>query len=497
MTIENKKLGELNFGSEDAETEMILDDGKYFTKVYLDCFEIQNQIENGKFIVHGRKGTGKSAFACHIERSVAANLFCSKLAFKMNEIEEMVQSPEVELSGAKIEALWRWIGLCHIGKFILSDNSILLPVQTRKDLETFYSKNQGYCEPHALKLKEKIETDRMEVAVAALNRLLEVNGFKEMVVKGTKASFIEILNPLSEVLKKIFRETQRDKKNKFFLIVDDLDHGYMGTPQQKDAVLGILRAFKALMIEFNTIGAKFYPVVLIRTDMISDLNREPDVNKLRIANGIGLVWYDHDQFKQDEREVFLRKLVSERVRYSYGKKANEGDNWSVIFEEESFGPKGSFKYLLDRTLYRPRDLISFLNIIKKSYPREPLINKKMVDSCFKQFSDYMMNEWRGELAAHLSGEAADELVNAVRSIKGEFSFADWESFPFTRLQADYALEIAYEFGLIGQKVDINGGERMTWSHRPSEDDRFDFSTSNRFIIHFAAIPRDRSFIRWN
>lgn len=93
-------------------------------------------------------------------------------------------------------------------------------------------------------------------------------------------------------------------------------------------------------------------------------------------------------------------------------------------------------------------------------------------------------------------EAADELINAVRAVRGNFKFEDWKKFGFTRLDPEGALETAYRFGLIGQKIDINGSERISWSHRPSEDDRLEFSLENQFMVHFAAMQREKKFLRW-
>ena len=88
-------LDKINFGSIDAETEITIDNGRYFNRGYLDPFNCLDRVRNGEFIVHGRKGTGKSAFACYLQRKSSPNLFFHKLNYSMKDIEQIVQMPEM------------------------------------------------------------------------------------------------------------------------------------------------------------------------------------------------------------------------------------------------------------------------------------------------------------------------------------------------------------------------------------------------------------------
>lgn len=480
-------LSEINFGSLDAETEVTLDQGRYFDKVYSDPFKASDGIRNGKFIVHGRKGTGKSALACFINRSSSSDLFVQKLEYSMKDIEAIVQDPSFkETSASQSQALWQWIFLCLVGKFVLDDQSINISADKRQELERFYKINQGYCSPGSLELREQIAKDKLEVRVAVLNRLLKVSGISEVDSTNGRANFLKLLFPLQQLLNDIFSSSRRSVENEYLIVIDNLDTGYIGSEIQKGALLGILRAAKNMFTSFHEFGCRLYPVVLIRTDMLQELMFESDTNKLMSANGLKLNWYDHQTYIGDERSVPLRNLISTRIKYSYQSAGIDiEDGWTTLFRKWKGENKTSFKYLIDKTLYRPRDLISLFNQLKENFKTKDCVTKDMVDRVSKPFAAYMVQEWQNELSAHCTPNTIQQLFNSLKGMahKGRFTI---ETFTSTLQQQSMApqqlLEIAFGSGLICAFPK----NRIAWSHRPSpEVDSLDLTSGIEMEVHFA------------
>ncbi|MES2770275.1 MAG: hypothetical protein V4596_14125 [Bdellovibrionota bacterium] len=480
------KLSEINFGSLDAETEVTLEHGKYFDIVYHDPFNTKDRIRNGKIIVHGRKGTGKSALACYLQRSSGPNLFVQKFEYSMKDLEQIVQIPDVEDPSASMsQSLWHWIFLCALGKFILDDQSIALSSAQREEFGRFYKINQGYCSPGSLELKQQVESEKLQVRIAALNRLLSMSGISEVESIQGRASFLKIINPLQELMKNTFMSCKRDVKNEYFIIIDNLDIEYTGTENQKNALLGLIRAAKNLFTTFREYGVRICPIVLIRSDMLEELKYEADTNKIALANGLKLNWYDHDTYLGDEQNVPLRNLISSRIKYSYKKSSiSITDGWHELFRDWNHD-KPSFKYLIDKTLYRPRDLICLFNLLSEKFPKADAVTKEMVDKTSKEFAAYMVGEWQNELSAHLSSEKINKLFDSLKLVSNnKFTFETFkQKNQFDNPTAVEFLETAFIFGLICAYPVSN---KIAWSHRPSPDfDNLDLTSGIEMGLHFA------------
>ena len=478
-------LAEVTFGKPDAESEVSL--GPYCQNVYCDPFNAERKIQTGSFLIMGRKGTGKSALAYNILRGAGPNRFVQRLEYSMKDIEQVIQTPGVkDLSAETSKALWEWIILCNIVKFVISDESINLSQNRREEFDRFNKINRGFCSPGSLELRQQVESEKLEIKIAALNRILESSGHSQVEATSGKAHFLRIIEPLRELLKETLESTLRDKENEYFVVIDNLDIGYRGTEPQKEALIGLLRAAKSAYSFFHFSGVKFYPIILIRPDMMADLEYEADTNRLVTSNGLRLNWYDHDHYIGDERNVPLRTLISSRVEESYRQKGIEiRDGWDELFQEWSH-EKPSFKYIIDKTLYRPRDLIQKFNLLQEQYPKSPNITKEMVDSVSKKFAAYMIGEWRNELAAHFEQAYIGSLFSSLNksSLSGRFSL---ESFMhINELGEDEALEkvdTAFEFGLICAHPNPN---KMVWSHRPSPDlESLDYNGETEFGLHSA------------
>lgn len=493
-------LSEINFGRVDAETEVTLEAGRYFDRVYQDPFQADSNIRSGKFIVHGRKGTGKSAIACYLQRSSSPNTFVQKLEYSMKDLEQIVQAPSIsEPSASQSQALWTWIFLCAMGKFLLEDQSINLPTNMREEFERFYKLNQGYCSPGSLELQKQIETEKLDIRITALNRLLDAKGIVQVEHTQGRANFLKILNPLQQLLKDVFLSCKRDIANEYFILIDNLDTGYVGNHIQKNALLGILRAAKLLYSSFHEIGVRLFPVVLIRTDMLEDLMSEADTNKLKVANGLRLNWYDHDTYLGDERRVPLRNLISSRIKDSYRVAGiSVDDGWECLFRNWNHD-KPSFKYLIDKTLYRPRDLICLFNLVKDASPKKDSVTREMIDRVSKSFAAYMADEWKNELGAHCDASTLQALFDSLKEVAsggGRFTIGNYAAaLGKSAVDAQKMLDMAFCYGLICAYP----GGRTVWSHRPGPDlEDLDLASGVEMGVHFAFFdhfvkPKQRPF----
>lgn len=150
----------------------------------------------------------------------------------------------------------------------------------------------------------------------------------------------ELLEPLKDLL----------ARQKVYIFVDELDRGWDGSEDAKQFVAGLFQA----AIQINRLTPHLKVFISLRRELYDNI---PEI-------------YDDAQKVRDlVREVTwteegLRELIGRRIRRAYRLQSNMKavDCWNYIFAESlSYRKTGSFKYIADRTLFRPREIIQFCN----------------------------------------------------------------------------------------------------------------------------------------
>ena len=132
----------LYIGKPEAEGETTLS-GLNLLDFFEDYTHIEENIQRGYFIVSGRKGSGKSAYAMWLHEKARQNegLYTSIIRKNEFDIEAIIQAiPKKDL---KFEALFEWLILVRLVKMIL-DTGQGTYLRQIKSLQDFYSKNSGY-----------------------------------------------------------------------------------------------------------------------------------------------------------------------------------------------------------------------------------------------------------------------------------------------------------------------------------------------------------------
>ena len=112
----NTKNRNLYLGSPEAEAEALDTSRVRLTEVYEDWHDLFSQLSHEKFIVIGRKGSGKSAFAqfAQAKSKDMANLFIDFVKQNRINLEELVQIGHEEGHEFEKESIFKWLIYTHI-----------------------------------------------------------------------------------------------------------------------------------------------------------------------------------------------------------------------------------------------------------------------------------------------------------------------------------------------------------------------------------------------
>jgi hypothetical protein len=177
---------------------------------------------------------------------------------------------------------------------------------------------------------------------------------------------------------------------KMFVHFDELDRGIttLGVAR-KDMIIGLVLASKEVRKTLKGSDAFFKSVVYLRKDIWDELQFS-DKNKITESNA-DLIEWSHDQ---------LFGLIEKRIKVLLGEEAQ----WADIDDGKKINSQPKWKHIIDRTLMRPRDVISFLNTLlevtlKKEGDDLKFENKDVVNARPK-YSNYLKHELDDEILPH-------------------------------------------------------------------------------------------------
>lgn len=420
----NSTLG-FYFGHSEAEGENKsgIQNLEHFFEDYLEAIP---QLRDEKFIFVGRKGCGKSAIVRHFENSSLeknSGILTSTVRFNEVEHEKLIQAMPKGQETTNVVALFEWIILVKIVALIVKDGSAKY-TKYHKKLADFLKKNAGLVDIDQYQITELIEKKKLEVQFEVLKHEFGSIG-KYFDSKSVQAPFFKLIPPLKEIVQEVLRY-EVFKEKEFWVLFDDLDINFRAEDKNScETILSLIRVAKS----YNTSilkETKARILLFVRDDVRAILSSYgTDTAKVFSSYGIELNWYDHELYKFDENSIKLKRFINKRIGLNFkahGISYNVNDPWASLFNEysPSYSGKSSFKYLLDYTFYRPRDLILLFQPLGQDDHRFPLV-PDTVKLLLKNYVDSAVSEIKSELLIYLTQEEVSKLFIKFEALSRSYN----------------------------------------------------------------------------
>ena len=330
-------LKRIDFGAPAAERD--IQHGLYEYFVESEAFA---RVSSGKkTLMLGNRGSGKSAiFKVFAERERLAGSVVLELAPE-NYSYEILQSTlkrEEEGSWAKhsaFSAAWKFLILVLIMKELTKSGAKWKTGSAAKVYSFLRDNYQG------------VQDSPISMFISYLKR---IEGFKigpyEAGLRTRKLAGLYKLEELEPYIPHI--EKMCDQK-RVVVLVDELDRGWDNSEDAQAFVAGLVQAAMSL----NEMSENLVIAVSLRQELYDNIPAlYDDAQKYRDV--IEVIRWD---------ETKLLSLIANRIRHSLPQElgdAPDDDCWNVAFVETlQYRQTKSFNYIVDRTLYRPRELIQF------------------------------------------------------------------------------------------------------------------------------------------
>ena len=337
-------LQRIDIGDVAAENEI-----RALQRYFVETAQYQQAKRGYARLVVGRKGTGKTAIFYAVRDSFSRSgsrvvLDLKPEGHQFTRLRETVLSRlTAGLQEHTMTAFWSAILLAELAHKITEEDYTWAHRDSNRaarfdDVKSVYEEC-GFASPgdfserllhHVERLRQRADNGR-EPSRGAATEVLYREDIRRL--EGAVATYLA-------------------EKEEVWLLVDNLDKGLPTAGATAEDILilrTLLEATRKLQRELERDNVDFHCLVFLRNDIYEHLLKAPDKGK---DTAIVLDWSDAEVFK----ELFSRRVESTRLVSGKGfEKA-----WNAVMSPY-VGTENSFAYILDRTLLRPRDFLSFVH----------------------------------------------------------------------------------------------------------------------------------------
>lgn len=436
-------------GGIDADTDDLL----------MQCFQNHtsyNEIKDlEKYIVLGRKGTGKTAIFKRFLNQKNPDYFCfghtfSDYPWHYHDKQAKIGVPDFD----KFTHSWKYLILLSLSKILLNQDQSLPYDDNSLDMlskiESFIVDSYGTRDPDVTQIftpsKKLKVSNNLKVDLGVLKGGVTAEGvpmeYLPTIIQEVNLNLTEYvigsLNP----------------DNRYHILFDQLDLGFDPTnPEYNNRVIGLLLAAKDINRVAKDKGKKMSIIVFLRDDIYNSLKFE-DKNKLTQSSASIIEW-------DNPGSHTLKELMERRLTQVLKETEDEKIKWEDVFDETQLmtGKQTKYNYITDRTFLRPRDAIQFCNEIIKTHrlndDKENLISNKDINDAKAEYSKYFLDELDDEIHKHIP--KYQNILEVIKSIgyhqfdMDDFNNAiDKKKYLFSEEINSYeSLKNLFEFSIIG------------------------------------------------
>ena len=338
-------------------------------------------MENSKRVIVGRTGAGKSALLNHIARTEDNVITLSPHSLSLNYIANNNVISFFEEAGVNLSIfyslLWRHILVVELLKkkfSITNENShknytrnirkILYKNDKFKEMAVEYLEQWGNkfwltTEERMHELTKKIERN---LSASMLSKFPILNLDTKSAKKLTEEEKTDVINigkkvvseiqirELENIISVLSEDVFHDKQRRYYLLIDALDEEWVDIRIKYSLIKSLIDTVRKL---------KKIPTVKIILSMRQDLLEKV----IHSSQDIGFQEekYESLYLKLGWEKNHLKELIDRRLSFLVTRKyTNQKVSWDDIFPK-NIDKKDTIEYLSERTFYRPRDMIAFIN----------------------------------------------------------------------------------------------------------------------------------------
>lgn len=394
---QDQVLRQVDFGRLDAEQDNKL--LEYFIEV-----GTASQALQGRYLVIGRKGAGKTALFRHVAANAPGRVIELDLKDYVFQAHKGLRDTGVSEAFA-YAASWRFA--IAISMFLESASELGFFARLRGN-RILRSLGASPSRAYLGAIMDWLRRVR-KVKLPSIAGLADLGGLE---IADAEGKFFDtatgrLLDELEELL------ASATKKKPITVLIDRLDDAWDGTDDSLRLIGGAARAARHFSDLFKQNGVA--PVIVfLRTDLWERIAFN-DKNKF-VQDTVYLGWNNED----------LAAVIDERIHKTAG--VEKGQGWATCFTNREMRQRSTPRtYMLKRVLGRPRDIVAF-SIFARDVALANghlIIEGQDIYEAEVRYSKHILDELRDEIGAHVPSMVA--VINAMKALERRtFTLSAWE-----------------------------------------------------------------------
>lgn len=500
-----KKISELELGYRDAENYKRRENKNLFNKLFLRTESLEKLTDQNISFLMGEKGTGKTAYAVYLANNHYKNNFASLKYIRETEYQKfMAMKKAKNLSLSDYTNIWKVILYLLMAQQIQEreiDNSFFGFSSKFKDLkkaiDEYYQHSFSPEIIYAIQFAEGAKS-----AAEIISKFIKISGEENISISFSEQRFQTNLRFIEKHFEDAFSSLKLQSNHILFIDGIDIRPSSIPFDEYLDCVKGLANAIWTINMDFfsniKDSKGRLRIVLLIRPDIFDILGLQNKNSKIQ-DNSVSLNWLTS---YVDHRNSNLFMVADRLIGSQQEENLSEGDAWdyyfpfnarNVLSHQSTFS---SFIIILRYSLYRPRNILAILSILKENHieQRKPK-NAKFEVSDFehptftKKYSEHLLGEVKDQLSFHYTNAEYELFIKFFHFLNGrsrftyEYYIESYESFikfintnnfilpPFFDTPDNY-LQFMYDLDVMGYFHKTTDGDTFFgWCHK-------DRSTSN-------------------
>lgn len=456
-------FGEIVFGKTSGEEEAA-ELPKLITDGYFDSGTLAKFLSREKWLVLGRKGSGKSILGEKLKSLAESSSDGSAVRlvhladFPYRTFSQLIPN-SIEAS-TRYPASWSWLLSLMLLDCLHEHPGSVKSKNVEADAAVGLLQGAGLLP--ILDLQKLVVLSSKGALRAQLPHLLE-HIAEPSAIRATKD--LAFLN-LTEALKRLVQTYSFSGQQ--FLVIDGLDDILTNHDIQYETLSALIFEAQRLNSFFKTKRVPISIVVLCRTDLYEVLPG-PNKNKIRHDLAVEIDWY---RTRSKSENSSLVQLANLRASLSLGEPV---DIFTKFLPRTLRSGQVVLKYLTDLTRHTPRDFLTLLTHIQAAQVDEPDGRASVIDGAKTYSEQYFLPEIKDELVGYTEAGDLNIFLNCVGEIhERQFTTARLasaaEAFGLPRRRLEILLHALFAASAIG----------MSW--REGNKERFEFKYRNPHAV---------------
>lgn len=341
----NIDLRKIELGAPAAERD------KYLQDYFIESDAFRRVSQGNKRILIGNRGSGKSAIFQYLAQKERRSPQTTVIELSPEDYSyELLRETMTEESEGSWKKQSAYAAAWKYFLYVLTMKEI-----TRTGGKPGRGSSLGRIAKYIRDNHQGGQTDKLSALISYLKRLEGVKIGK--LEAGIKTRELQKLYKLEEISFLLPDLQDVLRKHRVIILVDELDKGWDESEDAKAFVAGLFQACQSL----NSISENMRLYMSLRQELYENIPAlYEDAQKLRDI--IETIRWD---------EGGIKRLIARRIMHALAQGGATGADaelnswsdeelWNAIFAETlTYRRNNSFNYMVDRTLYRPREIIQF------------------------------------------------------------------------------------------------------------------------------------------